>query len=336
MSAYKLQFSDTDISNYFIELKNTYHIKNNPETLSVIKHDMVSILSRSISGCSAILDPSSETDIQNYLNELGSFGDSVFKSINSIFDLIVAETDIRCDDSICEFSKTIYTNLQKLSKCLPITSDNQELTSLSDKERGILQIIDRSYYFSFYVYNQEFAVNQNQTFYSLKMDLKRDFDLLTVKGLNVKDPINIQLNIESDMETKVDYLRHVIFPLISNIDKYAFNPETKESSHLENESLSKLVQINDSVNENQKMITIQVKDNGVGVSQEIQDKLFQKGVSIDSDTQTDHGIGLWGAKQFVEQNGGTMWCESEVDEGTSFYFTIPYDIKNHITYAQSR
>ncbi len=74
--------------------------------------------------------------------------------------------------------------------------------------------------------------------------------------------------------------------------------------------------------------TISIKDNGTGISNENREKLFKltsfstRGTSNESGM----GIGLLLCKDFVDKNGGKIWFESELEKGTTFYFTLP--VKN--------
>jgi len=73
-------------------------------------------------------------------------------------------------------------------------------------------------------------------------------------------------------------------------------------------------------------IIIQVKDNGIGMSQEIVSKLFTPQMKILSESRQKNkgaGIGLFLVKGFLEKNGGEIWVESIEGKGSSFYFTLP-------------
>jgi signal transduction histidine kinase len=71
---------------------------------------------------------------------------------------------------------------------------------------------------------------------------------------------------------------------------------------------------------------ISVKNTGVGISEEGKSRIFEK-FFRDSEAQKKEvsgtGIGLFTAKQIVEGHGGKIWFESDKDEGTTFFFTIP-------------
>lgn len=66
-----------------------------------------------------------------------------------------------------------------------------------------------------------------------------------------------------------------------------------------------------------------VKDNGIGIDSQYQDKvftIFQRLHSIKDYPGT--GIGLAICKQIIEKHGGKIWFESKENEGTTFYFTL--------------
>jgi signal transduction histidine kinase/putative methionine-R-sulfoxide reductase with GAF domain len=74
------------------------------------------------------------------------------------------------------------------------------------------------------------------------------------------------------------------------------------------------------------VIHIWVKDNGIGISEEDQKKIFQKFFrSEDQKTREvpGTGLGLNITRSLVEMQGGQIWFESEFRKGTTFHFTIP-------------
>ncbi len=75
-------------------------------------------------------------------------------------------------------------------------------------------------------------------------------------------------------------------------------------------------------------IIVEIKDTGIGMTKEIQEKLFTPQASSLSKAREDDkgaGIGLLLVKGFLEKNGGEIWVESIVGEGSSFYFTLPIE-----------
>ena len=71
-------------------------------------------------------------------------------------------------------------------------------------------------------------------------------------------------------------------------------------------------------------LQIEVSDNGIGISKEQQDKLFDLFEQVDGSNTRKYGgigIGLPLSKRIVEMMGGSMWVESEVGKGAKFCFT---------------
>lgn len=71
-------------------------------------------------------------------------------------------------------------------------------------------------------------------------------------------------------------------------------------------------------------VEVTVRDTGVGIPPDVLDRIFDRyyqGVSIGA--KGGAGIGLSIVKQLVEMQGGTVWAESTVGEGTAVTFRLP-------------
>lgn len=118
------------------------------------------------------------------------------------------------------------------------------------------------------------------------------------------------INIDSKM------LRIAIQNLMTNAVKYT--PENGEVS------ISLMVE--------EDKALIKISDNGYGIPENQQSKIFGKLFRADnivSDDTGGTGLGLYLTKTIVERLGGKIWFESEENVRTTFFFTIPLDSKNN-------
>jgi signal transduction histidine kinase len=72
---------------------------------------------------------------------------------------------------------------------------------------------------------------------------------------------------------------------------------------------------------------VEVGDTGIGISPEHHDLVFREFAQVDASASRQHhgtGLGLTIARKLVELHGGRIWLESELGQGSRFYFTIPY------------
>ncbi|WP_224994601.1 two-component regulator propeller domain-containing protein [Cesiribacter sp. SM1] len=116
----------------------------------------------------------------------------------------------------------------------------------------------------------------------------------------------------------MDKLEKILFNLLSNAFK--FTPEGGEIS-VAVDCLD-----NDSQSEGLKILHIKVKDTGIGIPKEKQDKIFERFFRNDvprSFINQGSGIGLAITREFVKIHGGTISVESEEGIGSRFTVCLP-------------
>ncbi|MEC3881670.1 PAS domain S-box protein [Parapedobacter sp. 10938] len=71
-------------------------------------------------------------------------------------------------------------------------------------------------------------------------------------------------------------------------------------------------------------VTVQVMDEGMGMTPEQQEKVFTRFYQVEgSSKMTGLGLGLYLSKEIVERHGGHVGVNSQVGKGSTFYFSVP-------------
>ncbi len=81
-----------------------------------------------------------------------------------------------------------------------------------------------------------------------------------------------------------------------------------------------------SIKPQKDFVEISIRDNGIGIAPEDQEKIFDKyfrAKNAETRMPAGTGIGLFTTKHIIDRHGGNIWFESEEDKGTTFHFTIP-------------
>ena len=75
-------------------------------------------------------------------------------------------------------------------------------------------------------------------------------------------------------------------------------------------------------------LLVEVGDTGPGIAPEHHDLIFREFAQVDSTASRPHhgtGLGLTIARKLVELHGGRIWVESELGQGSRFFFTVPLE-----------
>jgi signal transduction histidine kinase len=125
---------------------------------------------------------------------------------------------------------------------------------------------------------------------------------------------NIKLinDIASDTEVYCDpnHFKFIIRNLLSNAVKYTFEGGS--------------VRLTASKPHGHKLVIFAVEDTGMGVPAAKLTTIFDSFGESTAGTENEkgNGIGLRLCKEFVVENGGTIWVESEQNKGATFYFSV--------------
>lgn len=131
------------------------------------------------------------------------------------------------------------------------------------------------------------------------------------KGLEVEFVVNNDVPVH--MMADLNRLQQIMRNLVSNAIKFTHEGKITITASVQPE-------IDDE-------IYFSVRDTGIGVPEDKLGKIFDKFTQADSSTTRKYGgtgLGLAITKQFVELMGGRMGVESTVDQGSIFYFALPF------------
>jgi len=147
------------------------------------------------------------------------------------------------------------------------------------------------------------------------------FNMVNLERL-IKDTISMVMisgrhTVTYEVDPRVSYvrgdqtkLRQVLQNLLSNAVKYspAGGRVTIRAAHHSAEHL-----------------VVAVTDEGIGIPQDQQGKLFQKFSRVDTPQAKEikgSGLGLWICREIIRAHGGHIWVESQPGKGSTFAFTL--------------
>ena len=124
------------------------------------------------------------------------------------------------------------------------------------------------------------------------------------------DEHSIELDITLSSDGTIWADKDLLLRVFNNLIKNAIQSAPVDES----------VDVKVCVSESADTYQVEVKDNGIGINEEAKERIF---VPYFTTKSKGTGLGLAMSKQIVENMKGSIWFESELNNGTSFYVTFP-------------
>lgn len=151
----------------------------------------------------------------------------------------------------------------------------------------------------------------SQEWIGIEMILKETIDSLEGLCETAKVKINVKGNLAIEIFADQDRIHQVLTNLLSNAIKYSPN--------------GSFVTINYSIDLSHQLV-IEVTDQGAGIASEDQKQIFEKFRQATNDKNPlvkGTGLGLAIASAIVQEHEGGIGVKSELQKGSTFYFTLP-------------
>ncbi|MEZ4779863.1 MAG: HAMP domain-containing sensor histidine kinase [Flavobacteriaceae bacterium] len=132
------------------------------------------------------------------------------------------------------------------------------------------------------------------------------------KQLSTLETFNFSFHIENKeflIEAETSHLENAINNLLDNAKKYAKDP---------------IISLN--AFQKEKVLTIEIRDNGIGLTKKEQELVFQKYYRVtrgNTHPVQGYGLGLSYVKEIIKKHKATITLESEVGKGTLVKLSLP-------------
>ena len=230
------------------------------------------------------------------------------------------------DEFISVVSHELRTPLTSIHSSLKILATGK-LGSLSHKGQRMLQIADEQTERLVHLVNNVLDLQRIQSG-KIKMNkqaCKTDeliFEAVqTMQTLAQEQAIHISVQPNNFIVwADRDYIVQALTNLLSNAIKFSPPQSTivLSAGRDNHQTNGKKQQISS--------ITFAVQDQGQGIPQDRLETIFERFQQVDSSDSRKKGgtgLGLAICRQIVEGHGGQIWVKSRLDQGSTFYFTLP-------------
>jgi PAS domain S-box-containing protein len=264
------------------------------------------------------------------LDKLPNGGDGLVMAIEDITEKVTMEQYVILSEKLVARGEMAASVAHELNNYLSIISNNAELLSLNvDKEKyskvkfNAQSITDNVFKIKRFVENlMDFSKPEPEY---ISYDIKNLIDdlLFSLRAQTRFKMTHFTIDLDENipnLEMDVGQVQQILMNLLNNAsdaieERIAGLPEDTDATDIKRE-----ISIKANYDSVLEKLTIQVTDNGIGMTEETLDKIF----SLHFTTKKGgHGLGLYNCKIIAEQHGGELTASSELGKGTEFTLILP-------------
>lgn len=328
----KLKNGLNDIDQFFNAIDDSY---NNFEDQIVLLQRAIKISSDELFEANQKLREESQG-----LKEINRDLQSVLNSMNLEYKFIANTEKLNSTDYVKEqAAEIIRINLQREELLKNLEKQNQALNEyahvVSHDLKAPLRSIDTLINW-FKEDNADLLSEDNKKSLDLILSSVEKMDSLIKGILNYSTIDNEEINDQIiDLNYSIDEIirtipipKHIELTLKNEMPK-VFGNDFRFKQLFQN-LIQNAIKYNDKQKgfveigciEKEKEFEFYVKDNGIGIKERYQAKIFVLFSKLENTDQSS-GIGLSIVKKIIDLYGGKIWLTSKVGTGTTFYFTLP-------------
>lgn len=262
------------------------------------------------------------------ISGLPDAGDGLTMAVEDVTEKVIMEKYVILSEKLVARGEMAASVAHELNNYLSIISNNAELMSINfDKKK-----------FEAVKFNSKSIVDnvfKMKRFVDSLMDFARpDTEYISYDIRHLIDDLLFSLRIQArfklinftidlpdtlpNIEIDVGQIQQVLMNLLNNaadaIEERAVEEEKQATE------FKRQITLRASYDKPSETVTIDVSDNGVGMSEETLAKIFNLHFST---KKGGHGLGLHNCKKIVEQHGGELIPTSAKGEGTTFSVVLP-------------
>jgi CheY-like chemotaxis protein/two-component sensor histidine kinase len=204
-------------------------------------------------------------------------------------------------------------------------------TTLDEQQRSYLEMVKTSSHRLLELVNEILDISKieagklqvRRATFRLHDTLAEPLSLMRVQTAqkNITLKSIIETNVPEMLIGDPHHLCQVILNLIGNAIKFTENGEIKIHVRRDEEATG--------LGDNQISLLFSIADTGIGIPQDQQDRIFnayEQAEGIADNSTKGTGLGLVITNQLIDLMGGKIWLESEMNKGSCFSFTLPFEL----------